>query len=353
MRLTTLKAAIVILNYNGEDHLRRFLPSVIEHNAEGAEVIVADNGSTDDSVAFLQSEFPHVRLILLPENYGFAGGYNEALKQVNADIYVILNSDVEVTQGWLEPLLTEMEKRPEITACQPKIRAAERRKYFEYAGAAGGFLDKNGYPFCRGRIFNHTERDIGQHDDEREVFWASGACLLVRSSAFHSVKGFDETFFAHMEEIDLCWRLKNQGHRIYCFPQSTVYHLGGGTLAATSPRKTFLNFRNNLAIIVKNDYKNSLFAKIFKRMIFDGAAAGYMLFTSGPKHFIAVFRAHLFFYSNLKRLLKEREYWLEQSHDINRTGLYKGSIVQDYFKDKKRVFGSLATNLFVRQNRNA
>jgi GT2 family glycosyltransferase len=348
-----LKAAIVILNYNGEAHLRRFLPSVIEHNPEDVEVIVADNGSTDDSVAFLKTEFPNIRLILLQENYGFAGGYNEALKQVDADIFVILNSDVEVTQGWLEPLLTEMEKRPEVTACQPKIRAVEKRKHFEYAGAAGGFLDKNGYPFCRGRIFNHTERDIGQHDDEREVFWASGACLVIRSSAFHEVEGFDETLFAHMEEIDLCWRLKNQGRRIYCFPQSIVYHLGGGTLASTNPRKTYLNFRNNLAIIVRNDYKNSLFPKIFKRMIFDGAASGYMLLTSGPKHCFAVLRAHISFYSNLSRLLRERAYWQEKSHDINRTGLYKGSIVQDYFKAKKKVFGSLPTNLFVRQNRNA
>ncbi len=348
-----MKTAIVILNYNGEAHLRRFLPSVVEHNPEDVDIVIADNASTDGSIAFLQSEYPDVQLIQLPKNYGFAGGYNEALKEVSADIYVILNSDVEVTQGWLEPLLTEMKERPEVTACQPKIRAVENRKYFEYAGASGGFLDKNGYPFCRGRIFNHTERDIGQHDDEREVFWASGACLLIRSSSFHEVEGFDDTLFAHMEEIDLCWRLKNQGHRVYCFPQSTVYHLGGGTLSSTNPRKTYLNFRNNLSVIVKNDYKGSLFQKILKRMLFDGAAAGYMLVTSGPKHCFAVLRAHISFYSNLNRLLKERKYWFEKSHDINRTGLYKGSIVQDYFKNKKKVFGSLATNLFIRQNRNA
>ncbi|MFT5972942.1 MAG: GT2 family glycosyltransferase, partial [Cryomorphaceae bacterium] len=207
-----MKTAIVILNYNGEAHLRRFLPSVVEHNPKDVDVIVADNGSTDDSITFLQSEFPDVRLIQLPQNYGFAGGYNEALKQVTADIYVLLNSDVEVTQGWLEPLLAEMESRPAVTACQPKIRAIENRKHFEYAGASGGFLDKNGYPFCRGRLFDHTERDIGQHDDQREIFWASGACLLIRSSSFHEVDGFDSTLFAHMEEIDLCWRLKNQGH---------------------------------------------------------------------------------------------------------------------------------------------
>ncbi|MCZ4409599.1 glycosyltransferase family 2 protein [Cryomorphaceae bacterium 1068] len=348
-----MKTAIVILNYNGEAHLRRFLPSVVEHNPKDVEIVVADNASTDGSADFLRSEYPTIQLIQLPTNYGFAGGYNEALKQVSADIYVLLNSDVEVTSGWLHPLLTEMKDRPEVTACQPKIRAVENRKYFEYAGASGGFLDKNGYPFCRGRIFDNTERDIGQHDDEREVFWASGACILIRSESFHEAEGFDETLFAHMEEIDLCWRLKNQGHRIYCFPQSTVYHLGGGTLSSTNPRKTYLNFRNNLSIIVKNDYKGSLFQKLLKRMIFDGAAAGYMLITSGPKHSFAVLRAHSFFYSNLSRLLKERKYWREKSHDINRTGLYKGSIVQDYFKDKKKVFGSLATNLFVRQNRNA
>lgn len=346
-----MKTAIIILNYNGVAHLRRFLPSVIKHNPQNVDIIVADNGSTDNSIAFLQEEFPSVRLISLPKNYGFAGGYNEALNQVTADIYVLLNSDVEVTPNWLEPLLSEMEERPDVTACQPKIRSVENRKHFEYAGAAGGFLDKNGYSFCRGRLFDFSERDIGQHDDNREVFWASGACLLIRSSAFHEAEGFDPTLFAHMEEIDLCWRLKNQGHRIYCFPHSTVYHLGGGTLAATNPRKTYLNFRNNLSIIVKNDYRDSLFIKVFKRLLLDGAAAGYMLVTSGPVHFIAVLKAHFHFYSNLSRLLKERKYWQAKSHNINRTGLYQGSIVLDYFRDKKKVFGALATNLFTRQNR--
>jgi GT2 family glycosyltransferase len=348
-----LKTSIVILNYNGQAHLRRFLPSVINCNSAKADIIVVDNASTDNSVQVLNTEFPDIRLLTLSENFGFAGGYNQALQQITSDIYVILNSDVEVTENWLEPILSEMQARPEITACQPKIKSVENPKQFEYAGAAGGFIDKNGYPFCRGRIFNHSERDIGQHDDEREVFWASGACLVIRSEAFHSVGGFDDRLFAHMEEIDLCWRLKNKGHRIYCFPQSTVYHLGGGTLAATNPRKTYLNFRNNLSIIVKNDYKGSLAKKIIKRMIFDGAAAGYMLVNSGPRHFFAVFRAHLNFYSNLNRLLKERKYLKENSHDINRTGLYRGSIVQDYFKDKKKVFGALASNLFVRQRRNA
>lgn len=348
-----MKTAIVILNYNGEAHLRRFLPSVVEHNAVDVELIVADNASSDGSIRLLQTEFPQVRLITLTHNYGFAGGYNEALKQVTADIYVLLNSDVEVTSGWLEPLLYEMESRPEITACQPKIRAADNRKHFEYAGASGGFIDKNGYPFCRGRIFDHTERDIGQHDEEREVFWASGACLLIRSEAFHRMQGFDETLFAHMEEIDLCWRLKNQGHQIYCLPKSIVYHLGGGTLAATNPRKTFLNFRNNLAIIVKNDYNGSLFPKIFTRMVFDGAAAGYMLLTSGPSHFLAVINAHLHFYANLGRLRKERKYWRSMSRNINRTGLYRGNVVQDFFKDKKKVFGALQVNLFTRQKRKA
>jgi len=347
-----LKTAIVILNYNGEAHLRRFLPSVVAHNPDGVDIIVADNASTDNSLEVIRTEFPTVKLLVLSENYGFAGGYNRALQQIESDIYVLLNSDVEVTANWLEFVLAEMEVRPEISACQPKIKAAENRKYFEYAGAAGGFIDKNGYPFCRGRIFNHTERDIGQHNDEREVFWASGACLVIRSSAFHSVDGFDDRLFAHMEEIDLCWRLKNQGHRIYCLPQSQVFHLGGGTLAAGNPRKTYLNFRNNLSIIVKNDYKNSLVKKILKRMLFDGAAAAYMLITSGPSHFFAVLRAHLSFYSNLNRLLKDRKYWREKANDINRTGFYRGSIVQDYFKDNKKVFGALASNLFVRQRRN-
>jgi GT2 family glycosyltransferase len=346
-----LKTAIVILNYNGVDHLRRFLPSVVKHSPEDARIVVADNASTDESIKVIQNDFPSVELIQLDENYGFTGGYNRALRQIIAELYVLLNNDVEVTENWLEPVLDAFEKRPEMAACQPKIKSWKEKDYFEYAGACGGFIDKNGFLFCRGRIFNHTERDIGQHDDEREVFWASGACLFIRSKAFHENGGFNETLFAHMEEVDLCWRIKNQGHEIYCIPASTVYHLGGGTLSAQSSRKTYLNFRNNLSIIVRNDFRGNLASKIFKRMIFDGAAAWFMLFSSGPSHFFAVLRAHAYFYLNLNRLLRERKELHEKVVTSNMTGKYRGSIVQDFYKDKKRVFGALASNLFTRHRR--
>lgn len=348
-----MKTAIVILNYNGEKHLKRFLPSVVKYCPEEAEVIVADNASTDRSLNFLRTHYPEMKVIEMDENSGFAGGYNKALQEVESDFYVILNSDVEVTEGWLDILIREMNANPEIVACQPKIRAVNRPDYFEHAGASGGFIDKNGYPFCRGRIFDHCERDIGQHDDSREVFWATGACLVIRAAAFHEAGGFDEQLFAHMEEIDLCWRLKNRGHRIYCFPESVVYHLGGGTLSVQNPRKTYLNFRNNLSVIFRNDYRKGIIKKIIKRMIFDAGGAFYMLFTSGASHFFAVIRAHLYFYIHLGRLRKERNALRSQANAINRTGIYRGSIVQDYFKDNKRVFGALASNLFVRQNRNA
>ena len=346
-----MKTAVVILNYNGEEHLKTFLPSVVENTPTAVEIIVADNASTDSSLSLLHESFPSVKILKLDHNYGFAGGYNRALKMVEAQFYVLLNSDVAVTPGWLSPLIGRMKRSEKITACQPKIKSFRDKKSFEYAGASGGFIDKNGFPFCRGRIFDHIERDIGQHDDEREIFWASGACLIIRAEAFHEVCGFDETFFAHMEEIDLCWRLKNRGHSIYCFPESEVYHLGGGTLTSTNSRKTYLNFRNNLSIIVRNDYHGSLLTKILKRLIFDGGAAFFMLFTKGPKHFFAVLRAHFFFYGNLRRLLRERKHWQSLSETPNKSGFYRGSIVQDYFKDKKKVFGALATNLFVRQSR--
>jgi len=346
-----LKTAIVILNFNGREHLETFLPSVVDNTSHTAKIVVADNASTDDSVIFLKSQFPQISVIELEENYGFAGGYNRALQKVDAQYYVLLNSDVEVPKGWLEPLIERMDKREEITACQPKIISYSDKDCFEYAGASGGFIDKNGFPFCRGRIFDHIEKDIGQHDDEREVFWASGACLAIRAEAFHQIDGFDETLFAHMEEIDLCWRLKNQGHSVFCFPDSEVFHLGGGTLASTSAQKTYLNFRNNLAIIIRNDYRGSLLKKLVKRMTFDGAAAMYMLVTSGPKHFVSVLRAHLYFYTHLNRLLKERKLLKAQASNKNKTGFYRGSIVQDYYKDRKKVFGALAGNLFVRQNR--
>lgn len=251
-KLIMKKVAIVILNWNGKKMLRRFLPSVVERSGDDAEVIVADNASTDGSMEMLREEFPSVSTIVLDRNYGFADGYNRSLRQVDSDYYVLLNSDVEVTEGWLNRLVEFMDAHPEAAACQPKLLAEHRRTQFEYAGASGGFLDRYGYPFCRGRIFDTLEEDEGQYDDVCEVLWATGACLMIRRSDYWRVGGLDARFFAHNEEIDLCWRLHNLDRHIYCVPTSIVYHVGGGTLPKGNPMKTFLNFRNNLTMLYKN-----------------------------------------------------------------------------------------------------
>ena len=248
-----MKVSVVILNWNGCDMLRTFLPSVVRYSeGEGVEVCVADNGSTDTSVSLLQQEFPSVRTIVLDQNYGFADGYNWALQQVDAEYVVLLNSDVEVTEHWLEPMIAYLDAHPEVAACQPKIRSQRQKEYFEYAGAAGGFIDKYGYPFCRGRIMGVVEKDEGQYDTVIPVFWATGAALFIRRTDYVNVGGLDGRFFAHMEEIDLCWRLRSRNREIVCVPQSIVYHVGGATLKKENPRKTFLNFRNNLVMLYKN-----------------------------------------------------------------------------------------------------
>lgn len=246
------RIAVVILNWNGSDMMRQFLPSVIEGSGEDGEVIVADNGSTDDSCEMLAREFPQVRLIQLPENYGFAEGYNRALAQVDAEYFLLLNSDVEVEKGWLKPLLDYMDAHPDVAACQPKLLSYKARQSFEYAGAAGGFMDRYGYPFCRGRVFADVEQDAGQYDHVTDIFWATGAALMVRSSDWNAAGGLDGRFFAHQEEIDLCWRLRSRGRRIVCIPQSRAWHVGGASLEQGNPRKTFLNFRNNLSMLYKN-----------------------------------------------------------------------------------------------------
>ncbi len=247
------KVSVVILNWNGSEMLRNFLPSVVEFsNLDNVEVCVADNGSTDDSCEMITAEFPSVRLIELDRNYGFAQGYNEALKHVDATYVILLNSDVEVTSGWLEPMMEYLDSHPEIAACQPKILSYKNKEYFEYAGAAGGFIDRYGYPFCRGRIFQNVEKDNGQYDDIRNIMWATGAALFIRLDDYRNVGGLDDRFFAHMEEIDLCWRLRSRGRGIVCIPQSVVYHVGGATLKKENPKKTFLNFRNNLLLLYKN-----------------------------------------------------------------------------------------------------
>ena len=247
-----MKVAIVILNWNGQQMLADYLGQVVEYSKDEAEIIVADNGSTDDSVEWVRTHFPEVRIIQLDRNYGFAEGYNKALVQVDCTYYVLLNSDVEVTPHWLTPLIEEMDARPEVAACQPKILSEVRKGSFEYAGACGGYIDRFGYPFCRGRIFDTVEEDHGQYDTPQEVLWASGCCLMIRADDYWSADGLDGRFFAHNEEIDLCWRLYQAGRKIFCFPQSTVYHVGGGTLPKGNPWKTFLNFRNNLTMLWKN-----------------------------------------------------------------------------------------------------
>ena len=268
------KISVVILNWNGVGMLQKFLPGVIKYSqGEGVEVCVADNGSTDESVVWLQTYCPDVRLIVLGKNYGFADGYNMALQQVEAEYVVLLNSDVEVTSRWLEPMVAYMDAHPEVAACQPKIRSERNKEYFEYAGASGGYLDKYGYPFCRGRIFDVVEEDKGQYDTVQPIFWATGAALFIRLKDYQKAGGLDGRFFAHMEEIDLCWRLRSRGRGIVCIPQSTVYHVGAATLKKENPRKTFLNFRNNLLMLYKNLPKKELKRVMFIREVLDGVAA--------------------------------------------------------------------------------
>ena len=285
-----MKVAVVILNYNGASMLAKFLPSVIEYSP-GAGIVVADNASTDDSVAVLRESFPTVRLIQLDRNYGFADGYNKALDQVDAEYFLLLNSDVEVIDGWLEPLLSFMERTHDAVACQPKILAYKQKTHFEYAGAAGGFIDRYGYPYCRGRLFDTVEEDKGQYDDVHRVFWATGAAMMVRSAAFRKAGGFDGRFFAHMEEIDLCWRMLARGGEIYVVPQSRVYHVGGATLNKSNPRKTFLNFRNNLLMLYKNLPANELRGVMRMRALLDYVAALKFLLTGAWGDFKAVLRA--------------------------------------------------------------
>ena len=337
------KVAVAILNWNGTEHLRRFLPSVINHSGN-AEIVVIDNASTDQSLQLLRSDFPAVKVVLNPKNYGYAGGYNEGLREISADYLILLNSDVEVTRGWITPVISEMEKDPLIAAAQPKIKSFTNRDEFEYAGAAGGFLDKDFYPFCRGRIFDLAEKDNGQYNDLAEIFWATGACLFVRKRTFDELLGLDADFFAHMEEIDLCWRMKNRGYRIICVPQSEVFHLGGGTLNYNTPRKTYLNFRNNLFLIHKNYYSGNLFFKILKRLLLDGVAGIKFFFTGKFAHTGAIIKAHFHYYGSFSSMRSKRKYFKKYAKDINGKGWYKGSILFDFFFRGKKKFSDLDRN---------
>lgn len=338
------KTAIVILNWNGKEFLNQFLPQVISYSP-GAEIYVADNASSDGSVAFVQSNFPQVKLVVNQQNGGFAKGYNDALKEICADYYLLLNSDVEVSENWLEPLLAKMESNPNIAGCQPKVLSYKDRKRFEHAGASGGFLDHNFYPFCRGRILDVIEEDKGQYDGEAEIFWATGACMLIRADLFHKVGGFDETFFAHMEEIDLCWRIKKLGYQFFVCPSSVVYHVGGGTLDYLSPKKTYLNFRNSLFMITKN-YPGPLFPKLFYRMCLDGAAAGMFLATFKPKHFWAVFTAHVDYYKRFGEMYDKRKHTLQSDREATHGGFYRGSILWARYFKRVALYKNLNLRLF-------
>ncbi len=300
-----MKIAIAILNWNGKHWLEKFLPNVINFSEE-ANIYIIDNASTDDSVSFVEKHFPSVKIIKNEKNTGFAGGYNEGLKHISEDIYCLLNSDVEVTENWIKPIATLFEKNPEIAAIQPKIRSFEDDQFFEFAGAGGGLIDNLGYPYCRGRVFEKLEEDYGQYDDETEIFWASGCALFIRKEDYWEMNGLDERFFAHQEEIDLCWRLKNAGRKIYYCGKSTVFHVGGGTLNKQSPQKTYLNIRNNLSMLLKNLPKSTLFWLIPFRLVLDGVAGIYFGFKDGFPHLWAVLRAHFGFYGMLGSTLKLR-----------------------------------------------
>ncbi len=324
-----MKVKIVILNWNGREHLARFLPSVLAHSPKGS-VVVADNGSQDDSVAWLRNHHPEVELILLEENHGYAGGYNLALERVEADLFVLLNSDVEVPPHWLDPLVRRMEEDPQIAALSPKIRAFDRPDHFEYAGAAGGFIDWFGYPFCRGRILGTIEIDRGQYDDSREVFWASGACMVVRAELFRQLGGFDADFFAHMEEIDFCWRARLAGYKIVAETGSEVFHLGGGTLPNNSPRKLYLNYRNNLSMLYKNLSRVGLWTVLLMRGFLDTLSALIFLLQGRADFFKVVVLAHVDFHRS-HRKLREKRAWVNQIRRVNHPqGIYRGSIILRY-----------------------
>lgn len=333
--------AVVILNWNGAAMLRRFLPSVLAGSGSEAQVYVADNGSTDDSLHVVSSEFPAVRLVRLPRNYGFAEGYNRALSALEEPYFVLLNSDVEVTAGWLDPLLAYMQAHAEVAACQPKVRAQRSPELFEYAGAAGGYIDALGYPFCRGRVMATVEADRGQYDAVAPVFWATGAALMVRRADWQRVGGLDGRFFAHMEEIDLCWRLRSLGRAIVCVPQSTVFHVGAATLKRDNPRKTFLNFRNNLLMLYKNLPARRLRRTLFLRGVLDYAAALHFLLTGDGANAMAVLRARRAFRRMRPEFREDRARLQAEARLWPIPEMMRGSVLAQYYLKRRRTFSSL------------
>lgn len=338
------RTAVVILNRNGLEFLKKFLSKVVDFTAdENTSVIVADNGSSDGSCKWIEENFTDIKLIKFDTNLGFAEGYNRALDEIDSEYYVLLNSDVEVTEGWLRPLISYLEKNPEVAACQPKILSYRKRDYFEYGGAAGGFIDKFGFTFCRGRIFDTIEKDSGQYDDLSEIFWSSGACMAVRAESWKKCGGLDPVFFAHMEEVDLCWRLRNAGYKVFFIPDSVVYHVGGGTLGYESPFKTYLNFRNNLFLLYKNLPESELHGTLFIRKLFDGLAAFRFLLKGRLKNASAVFKAHADYYRKIPVLRRKRQELILKGIKPQSLLLNKSVVFEFYLKGNK-TFRSIVKN---------
>lgn len=342
-----MKTAVVILNWNGLDFLKQFLPTLKKYTKDAA-IIVVDNCSTDESLKFLNESHSDVELILNASNGGFAKGYNDGLKALQGrfEYYVLINSDIEVSQNWLSPLIEKLNTDSQIAGVQPKVLSYHRKTHFEHAGASGGFIDKNYYPFCRGRIFDEVEEDLGQYDNDKEIFWTTGACMAVRADVYHQLGGLDEDFFAHMEEIDFCWRAKQQDYSFYVVPSSRVFHVGGGTLNYENPRKTYLNFRNSLYMIHKN-HRGWLFGKMLYRLVLDGVAALKYLISFQFKHIFAIFRAHQTYFQNISKLNKKRKAIKQQSTTYNQTGVYKASLLWGYFFKGIKRFEGLNKRFFV------
>ncbi len=336
------QVTVLILNWNGKKWMEQFLPSVLSSTYPSLEIVVADNGSTDDSLAFLAANYPSIRTIVFEENHGFTEGNNRAVKQIDSPYIVLLNNDVEVESGWIEPLVAIMDARSEVAAVQPRIRAQLDKSSFEYAGAAGGYIDRFAYPFCRGRIFDTLEQDEGQYESVAEIFWATGACCMIRKSVIEKIGLFEPAFFAHMEEIDFCWRAQNAGYAIMCEPASVVYHVGGGSLPQGNPRKTFLNVRNSLAMMYKNLPTRNLFPRIFMRLVLDGVWGIRALFSWEWGTIWAIIRAHFDFYGKLGLWQQRRnELHAEKDPQLPVTGYFSGSIVWEYFVKGKKIFRKL------------
>jgi GT2 family glycosyltransferase len=340
------ETAIVILNFNGIDYLKKFLGNVIKHSSDtNIKIYIADNGSSDGSPEWVADNFSEVTLIRFEKNHGFAEGYNLALDHIESEYYVLLNSDIEVTEGWLQPLISFLEKNPDVASCQPKILSFDRKNFFEYAGAAGGFIDRLGYPLCRGRIFNRVEEDKGQYDSQVDIFWSTGACMAVRADVWKKTGGFDPGFFAHMEEIDLCWRFHKRGLRVAFIPSSKIYHVGGGALPYNSPFKTYLNFRNSLFLLYRNLPEKNFRKRMFIRKVMDGIAAIFFLCKGQLRSVVSVLKAHIDFYKKTRQLKTQRNLILTLGNKEPEDLILNKSVVFEFYIKQNKTFSSLKTNI--------